>query len=83
MSESALVLLAVLCACAVLFALATASRRKRPATAASLRRELDKLTHDPRASASLLEKERARSPDLDELELLRVVVRRLRRERRR
>jgi len=82
-SESALVFLAVVCACAVLFALATASRRKRPVTAGSLRRELDKLTHDPRASASLIERERRRSPDASELELLQTIVRRLRRERRR
>jgi len=82
-SESALVLLAVVCACAVIFVLATRSRRKRPVTASSLRRELDKLTHDPRASASLLERERERSPEASELELLQVIVRRLRRERRR
>ncbi len=83
MSERALVLLAVICACVVLFVLANRSRLKRPVTTGSLRRELDKLTHDPRASESLLERERARSPESSELERLQVVLRRLRRERRR
>lgn len=83
MSEPALVLALAVVACGVLFYLATASRRRRPATVAGLRRELDVLTHDPRSSASLLERERARSPELSELEVHRVVLRRLRRERRR
>ncbi len=83
MSEPILVLAAVLVACGALYWLATRSRRKRPVSQGDLRRELDKLTHDPRASSSLLERERARSPELSERELLHVVVRRLRRERRR
>jgi hypothetical protein len=82
-SEPVLVLALVVVACGVLFYLATAARRRRPATIVGLRRELDRLTHDPRSSTSLLERERARSPELTELELLQVVLRRLRRERRR
>jgi len=83
MSERVLVLVAVVAACGVLYWLALRSRRKRPVPLGDLQPELDKLTHDPRASASLVERERARSPELSERELLSVVVRRLRRERRR
>jgi hypothetical protein len=83
MSEPLWVLVAAVLGCVVLYALSRQARKRPPVTAESLRRELDRLTHDPRASASLLERERARSPERSELELLRVVVRRLERERRR
>ncbi len=81
--EAALVLVLAIVACVVLYAISVAPKRKAPRTTANLRRELDKLTHDPRASESLIARERERSPDASELELLETVLRRLKRERRR
>ena len=73
----------VVLGCATLFAIAKSATRKRPVTAASLRDELRRLTHDPRAVESLVAKEQERSPQLSERQVLEVVVRRLKRERRR
>lgn len=81
--ESVLVLVAAIAACAVLYALSVLPRRKKARTPETMRRELDRLTHDARASESLLERERARSPGATEHELLETVLRRLKRERRR
>ncbi|MFO0708552.1 MAG: hypothetical protein U0353_01860 [Sandaracinus sp.] len=81
--ERALVLGLVIVACAALYALSRMPKKKAPRTVTTLRRELDKLTHDPRASDSLLERERERSPDASELERVETVLRKLRRERRR
>lgn len=81
--EAALVLVLAVVACIVLYAISVAPKRRAPRTVATLRRELDKLTHDPRASESLLAREAERSPDATELELLETVLRRLKRERRR
>ncbi len=73
----------VVLGCATLFAMAKSATRKRPATVASLRAELRHLTHDARAVESLVEKEQERSPQLSERQVLEVVLRRLKRERRR
>ncbi|MBN8223907.1 MAG: hypothetical protein J0L89_03715 [Xanthomonadales bacterium] len=81
--EAVLVLVLAVIACVVIYAVSVAPKRKAPRTAVTLKRELDKLTHDPRASESLLARERERSPDASELEVLETVLRRLKRERRR
>ena len=81
--EAMLVLVLAVIACIVIYAVSVAPKRKAPRTAAGLRRELDKLTHDPRASESLLARERERNPEARELEVLETVLRRLKRERRR
>jgi hypothetical protein len=81
--EAMLTLALAVVACVVLYVLSRRPKKKAPRTVASLRRELDRLTHDPRASDSLLARERERSPDTSELERLETVLRRLQRERRR
>jgi len=81
--ESWFVLGLVVLGCATLFAIAKSAIRKRPATTAALRAELRKLTHDVRAADSLVSKEQERSPNLSEREVLQVVLRRLKRERKR
>jgi Zn-dependent M32 family carboxypeptidase len=81
--ESWFVLGLVVLGCATLFAMAKSATRKRPVTVASLRAELRRLTHDPRVVESLVSKEQERSPHLSEREVLEVVVRKLKRERRR
>ena len=61
-----------------------ASRPKKKRTdAASLRRELEHLTHDDAAAQRLVDAEQKRSPDATEKELLEKVIKRLRYERRR
>ncbi|MFN7696716.1 MAG: hypothetical protein ACK6CU_17465 [Deltaproteobacteria bacterium] len=81
--EATLTLALAVLACAALYALSRLPKRRAPRTVASLRRELDRLTHDARSSESLLAREQARSPESTELERLETVLRRLRRERRR
>lgn len=81
--EATLVLGLLIVGCIVIYTLSHLPKRTAPPSVAALRRELDKLTHDPRASASLLAREAERSPDASEREQLETVLRRLRRERRR
>ena len=54
---------------------------RRPASAADLRRKLQKLTHDAAVAERLVEAEMKRHPDLAEREILRRVIRRLERDR--
>lgn len=81
--ESLLVLALAVTAGVVLYAISVAPKRAAVRDGASLRRELDRLTHDARTSESLLERERERSPDASERERLETVLRRLKRDRRR
>lgn len=56
-------------------------RKKRKASPASLMKRLIKLTHDPAVAKRLLDGERTRNPGLSEVELLKRVIRRLKRDR--
>ena len=79
--EALLVLAMVIGASAAIYFFARP--RRTVSTVASLRKELQHLTHDPAAGARLIDAEQRRSPDATELELLRKVVNRLKHERRR
>jgi hypothetical protein len=57
--------------------------KKKRRDVPTLRRELERMTHDRDAAERLLEAERARSPGLSELALLQRVITRLEHERRR
>jgi hypothetical protein len=82
-SEPVLVLVGAVVACVPIDALVSRRTRRSSVAVTTLRRELDLLSHDPRASASLRDRGRARRPERRERGHPQAVVRRLKRERRR
>jgi hypothetical protein len=79
MVEPLLVLAVLVGACVALYVASRPRRKKRDV--ATLRRELEHLTHDESAAQRLVDAESRRSPDATERELLERVIKRLRYER--
>lgn len=75
-------LIGALGAVALLYGWAHYKKRAKGALAKKLRRRLRKLTGDDTVVSRLIERERARHPELSEIALLKKVLRRLARDRR-